>query len=244
VQLPAAILLDLDDTIVAFDAVADDCWRSLCGRYAPELGRPAEALFAAISRSRKWFWSDEGRHRTGRLDLKAARRQVVARAFEDLGFGPLPVAVQLADAYSREREQLVAPFPGAVETIVELRQRGIDLALVTNGEAATQRAKIERFDLARHFGCIVIEGEFGVGKPDAAVFTHALRSLGHPPQNAWMIGDSLLFDVTPAVKLGMRAILIDRTRAGLSREIVREPVWTIATLAEILADQPGDDASG
>jgi len=35
--LTNAILLDLDDTIVPFDAVTDDCWRSLCARYAVEL---------------------------------------------------------------------------------------------------------------------------------------------------------------------------------------------------------------
>jgi hypothetical protein len=51
-------LLDLDDTILAFDAVADECWNSLCGRYAAEVGESAERVFAAIARSRTWYWSD------------------------------------------------------------------------------------------------------------------------------------------------------------------------------------------
>ena len=53
--LPAAILLDLDDTIVAWDVAADDCWRSLCSRFAPEVGIDPDRLLAGITRSRDWL---------------------------------------------------------------------------------------------------------------------------------------------------------------------------------------------
>jgi hypothetical protein len=39
-------------------------------------------LYAAVSRSREWFWSDAERHRAGRNDLRLARRHIVRRAFE------------------------------------------------------------------------------------------------------------------------------------------------------------------
>ena len=38
-----------------------------------------------------------------------------------------------------------------------------------------QRDKIERHRLAGFFDVIVIEGEFGAGKPDEVVYRHALR---------------------------------------------------------------------
>ena len=58
-NLPLAIFLDLDDTILAFTEVADDCWKSLCRRYADVLpGITPEALYAAVSQSREWFWAD------------------------------------------------------------------------------------------------------------------------------------------------------------------------------------------
>ncbi len=235
-DLPGALLLDLDDTILAFDAVADDCWRTLCDRYAPEMpGVTTDSLFAAIARSRRWFWSDAQRHRAGRQDLVSARRQVVARAFDELGLGLESVAVRLADANYQQRDELVTPFTGAVEALAELRRRGIELALITNGDARYQRAKIERFDLARHFACIVIEGEFGVGKPAAAVFLHALQALGRGPQDAWMVGDSLEFDIVPALTLGMRAVWIDRTRKGPPLEFPWRPSRSIATLTELVS---------
>lgn len=232
-DLPAAILLDLDDTIIAWDVAADDCWKSLCERFAPEIGIASNRLLAGIVRSRDWFWSDAERHRTGRRDLRLARRQVVDHAFRELRLDLAPIALRLANQYSDERERLLQVFPGALETVKELRRRGIDLALITNGEARMQRAKIERFDLARYFKCILIEGEFGIGKPDHTVFTHALNTLGHRPEDAWMIGDSLTFDIAPAVELGMQAIWVDQAGAGLPERAPCKPTRIIKALADI-----------
>jgi putative hydrolase of the HAD superfamily len=231
--LPAAILLDLDDTIVAGDVAADECWKSLCTQYAPEVGIDADNLLASIRRSRDWFWSDAERHKAGRRDLRYARSQIVNRAFSELQLDHASTALRLADQYGDERERLLRVFPGALETVAELRRRGVDLALITNGEARSQRSKIERFDLARHFKCILIEGEFGVGKPDHAVFTHALNALGRRPEETWMIGDSLTFDIAPAVQLGMHAIWVDHAGAGLPEDCTHKPARIISALAEI-----------
>ena len=54
-ELPKAVLLDLDDTILVFDALAEEAWRVVCGRFADRLlllddgkvvaqGEPAEIL--------------------------------------------------------------------------------------------------------------------------------------------------------------------------------------------------------
>jgi len=236
-MLPDAILLDLDDTIVAFDAVADDCWLSLCKRYAAEISSvDADRLFLAIYRAREWFWSDLKRHQTGRRDLQSAQRQVVKRAFDELDLDREDVALRLADNYSDERERLVQPFPRALETLVELRRRGVELALLTNGEARIQRSKIERFDLARHFKYVLIEGEFGIGKPDHGVFAHALRALGREPQEAWMIGDSLTFDIAPAVELGIEAIWVDNTGKGLPESALCKPNRIVRNIADVLSE--------
>src|SRR5207245_470771 len=72
-----------------------------------------------------------------------------------------------------------------------LRARGLPLALVTNGDAVQQRDKIERHDLARYFDAILIEGEFGCGKPEERVYREALRRLGVGSEGAWMVGDPL-----------------------------------------------------
>src|SRR5438093_1179563 len=83
---PKAVLLDLDDTILSFDAGAAGCWQAICARFAPRLDTcDAAALLAAIDATRRWFWSDPERHRRGRLDLETARREIVTASLLRLG---------------------------------------------------------------------------------------------------------------------------------------------------------------
>src|ERR1044072_2138384 len=63
------------------------------------------------------------------------------------------------------------------QSLVCARQ-GVRLALVTNGAADTQRAKVERFMLAHRFEHVQIEGEHGFGKPDERAYLHAMEALG------------------------------------------------------------------
>ncbi len=82
-QLPRAILFDLDDTILAYEAVSVECWQQVCLSFAPFLGGlEADTLVASIEEVRAWYWGDLERDRRGRLDLPTARQEIVAAAFE------------------------------------------------------------------------------------------------------------------------------------------------------------------
>ncbi len=148
--LPGALLLDLDDTILDAYGNRDAAWRPLCAEFARLLGTvTADELRAVIIESATWVWSDPERARRARLDLRAARRMVVRGAFTHLGIGNTPVADTMADRFSAVREAAVKPFPGAIDTLRRLRDANVRLALLTNGAARSQRAKIARFGLER-----------------------------------------------------------------------------------------------
>jgi putative hydrolase of the HAD superfamily len=233
--LPKAILLDLDDTIVALSASADPYWQQVCERFAGQVeGLTPQALFDALKESRTWFWSDSQRHQRGRMDLEAARREIVAHAFSRLGIDAPELTNEIADAYSRERDAGIYLLPGAVEALRHFRERGIRLALVTNGRADSQRQKIERFGLAPFFDCIVIEGEFGVGKPDERVYTHTLARLGLPPEEVWMVGDNLEWDVAGPQRLGIKGIWVDFAGSGLPADSSVRPDHIVGSLAELV----------
>jgi putative hydrolase of the HAD superfamily len=234
--LPTAVLLDLDDTILAFSASARPCWRSICERFAPRMAAlTATALYEAILESRTWFWSDSERASQGRLDLRAARYTVVAEAFSRLGLPAPEWAEEMADTYARERDEAVEPFPGALEALRHLRGRGVRLGLLTNGASQSQRRKLERFGLTPLFDCIVIEEEFGAGKPDPRVFQHALAQLQALPDETWMVGDQLELDIVPARELGIRTVWIDHAGSGLPASSLLRPDATVGSLAELVA---------
>jgi putative hydrolase of the HAD superfamily len=165
----------------------------------------------------------------------AARRAIFAEAFARLGLSPEGELVrEVADAYSSEREARVAPFPGALETLAELRRRGHRLGLLTNGGAMLQRAKLARYDLVRLFDVVRIEGEVGIGKPDGAAFAGALAALGAAAgEPAVMIGDDLDADVAGASQAGLATVWVDH--AGQGPPAAVRPDRVVRALAELRA---------
>ena len=237
-HLPRAILLDLDDTILAYTVNVDRCWCTVCDRFAAEVpGLTPDQLLAEIDRVRDWYWSDPDRHRRGRLDLERARQELVGMALEALGADRPDLARRIVRDFSALRDEALRPFPGAIETLRRLRQRGVRLALVTNGSSAAQRRKIDRFGLAPLFDLVIIEGELGLGKPDERVYLHASEQLGVPPAEAWMVGDRLDWDVAAPQRLGILAIWVDNTGQGLPPSSPVRPDRIIRSLSELL--EPG-----
>jgi putative hydrolase of the HAD superfamily len=233
--LPEAIFFDLDDTILDFSSGAEPCWETASRPFAAELpGVTVEELLAAIHRTRDWFWSDAERHRRGRLDLRVARREIVTAALLELGLELPQVAEGIAEAYIAARDVGLRLFPDSVATLTRLRELNVRRALLTNGRAEDQRAKIERFGLAPFFDCIVIEGEFGIGKPDERVYRHALAQVKVAPAEAWMVGDNLEWDVAAPQRVGMHGIWYDVTGAGLPDGSRVRPDRIIRRLAELL----------
>lgn len=235
---PAAILFDLDDTILEFEAVAAPAWGDVTERFAGDFGGvPPEQVRRSIAAVSRAWWSDPERHRQGRLDLANTRRANVAEALRAVGIGDDgtvdSLSGRIAAAFAEARTAAMRPFTGAVETLRHFAAAGVPMALVTNGDAAGQRAKIERFDLAGFFRCIVIEEEFGAGKPDERVFRHALAALGAGPQQAWMVGDNLRWEIEPCRRLGLHTVWVDVRGQGLPADAPAAPHRTVRAIAEL-----------
>ena len=232
--LPPFLLFDLDDTLLDYSASGRRCWQQLFLEYAPRFGVAIDQLSTTHQQTSSWYWSDPERHRTGRLDLKTARRQVLRLTLEELGIEAQVLGDEMADAFTLRREEMFAPFPGVIKALKKFNRRAIRMGLVTNGNGEFQRKKIWRFDLARYFEAILIEGEFGVGKPDPSIFLSALDQLGALPAQAWMVGDDLARDIRPAVELGMGTVWVDFENGGLPAGSPIVPMQTVHSVAELM----------
>jgi putative hydrolase of the HAD superfamily len=229
---PKAIFFDLDGTILDWTTGMEESWLASCAEHSDGLFSPSE-MHAAIQARRTWFWDDPVRAKHGRMNLDASAREIVRTAFLDKGLDAVDVAHRIADDYRARRTELIVPYAGAIETLVAVRERGIRTALLTNGEAGNQRRSVERYALEQYFDCIVIEGEFGVGKPDERVFAHALAACGCAPESAWMVGDSLEADIAPAVALGMHAVWVDELGDGLPEGAATQPHRIVRAITEL-----------
>lgn len=182
------------------------------------------------------FWSDASRHKVARFGIPKARLQVIADAFAATGAAHMTpdLAERFAARFSTDRERLTDLFPGARETIEALKARGVLLALVTNGDAVTQRGKIARFALAPLFDHIQIEGEHPFGKPDERAYRHAMAALGVEAHETWMVGDNLEWEVVAPQKLGIFAIWHDGYGKGLPEGGDIRPDRIIRAISELL----------
>jgi putative hydrolase of the HAD superfamily len=231
---PSALLLDLDDTILNDSGSVDESWRHACASHSHRLAPlDAAVVVDAIRKTSKWYWDDPDRHREGRLRLEAARREVVKLALRELGVEDAALADGIGDAYSHRRDLGMAPLPDAIETVRWLRESGLRLALLTNGAGTAQRRKIARFEIGDLFDAILVEGELGFGKPDERVYWRALSDLGVKPEDAWMVGDNLEFDVAAPQKLGVSGVWIDVQGRGLPDESAVRPHYIVRSLAEL-----------
>jgi putative hydrolase of the HAD superfamily len=229
-RLPRAVLVDLDDTLIDGSAVVD-CWDVACECCPPEVDR--QAVLAEILRLRDWYWSDPVRHREGRLDLSAARRQIARMALTNVGGDTAWLADRIAERYDQCRDVRTVLFPDALEVLTWLRHKGCRLALLTNGAAAMQREKIARFRLEPLFDLILIEGELGFGKPDERIYLRALRELAIAPGHTWMIGDNLEWDVEQPQKLGITGIWVDRAGTGVPASHAVRPDLIVRNLGDL-----------
>ena len=236
--LPRAMLIDMDDTILSAYARPELAWNIVATEFAHDLAPlPPDLVAAAIAESGRRFWTTA--EPAWRLKLAEARQVIVRSGFSALaddGHGVLPddLVRRLADRFNSYREEQMFVCPGAHDAIDALKALGVKLALITNGAADTQRAKIERFALAHRFDHIQIEGEHGFGKPEEKAYLHAMETLGVTASDTWMIGDNLEWEVEAPQRLGIYAIWIDVHGDGLPAGSTVRPDRIIRSLTELL----------
>ena len=214
---PDAILFDLDDTILtSHSGDPKQLWLQSVVKYIDRFDSlTTQELFLEIGRVAGEFWSDPERHRKGRLQIKLSRQQIASKAAQNLNCRNDEAAFELAAHYHDTREQGVIPFVGALETLQHFKTSQVKTALITNGSSEVQRLKINKFGLERYFDHVLVEGEFGAGKPEPLVYQHLMEKLLTEPENTWIVGDNLEWEVRVPGQLGMVTFWNDFMKTGL-----------------------------
>jgi HAD superfamily hydrolase (TIGR01509 family) len=113
------------------------------------------------------------------------------------------------DATHAERHLWSAPDPEASVVLASLREADFRIAVISNTEDGRLEELLGLVELKSHFDFFIDSHVVDKRKPDAAIFQLALARLEIEPAEAVYIGDSYGHDALPALRLGMRAILLD-----------------------------------
>ena len=103
------------------------------------------------------------------------------------------------------------PYPDALETLSEAKDRGLATALISN-ISFDIRPHLKHAGLLELLDAVILSYEVGMVKPDPAIFQLACDTLGVDPASAVMVGDNAADDGGSA--LGVRTYFVDLAPVG------------------------------
>lgn len=217
-----AVIFDRDNTLVAFDQAAIAGLEARIHALAPAL--PAGAAIAhwlswpgpwpAREEEEPGFW----RSFWGTLATRHALPPAAGRALQSIG------------AFYHT---CFVAFPDAPGCLGALRERGIDLALLTNFELPSVHLTLRHVGIdPAWFGALLSSSAIGLRKPDPRAYLAAADALGCAPHECLFI-DDLPINVQAACAVGMRGLLLDRQRTA--GDLAVERIHHLEGVADLLA---------
>jgi putative hydrolase of the HAD superfamily len=198
------VLFDLDDTLVDQEGAS----RAALLDWLPELGLglddPDELVTA-------WSTIAEAAYsRYQRRELTFAEQRTV-RVREFLGIDATDdEAAELFSGYLSRYQEAWTAFDDAVPALRRVRDAGLVVALLTNGDTAHQRLKLDRTGLAEHLDVVVASDDLPAGKPDPRAYAVTCEILGVAPGDVLMVGNDVEKDYRGSLGAGLGAVLLDR----------------------------------
>lgn len=164
----AAILYDLDGTLVNTDPLHFQVWQAMLRHFELDI--------------------DEAFYQTkisGRLNPA-----IVQELLPHLSPGERNQFIEQKEAQFREQAPQLAPLAGLVEIIQWATTQGMKQGVVTNAPTKNVYHVLKALDLEETFDQVVIADVLGIGKPDPAPYNHALKAFGLSPNQAIAFEDS------------------------------------------------------
>lgn len=154
---------------------------------------------------------------------KKARAGQSYECFPDLPFEPVMAQLfrekgvtENADALGINASQLfricsteyIRLYPGVVEALDALRQKGYRLWLLSNAQRVFTAFELHALGLEPCFDGIYISSDFGCRKPDIRFFEALLNGQQLDPKRCLMIGNDLETDIAGAKNAGLDTLYI------------------------------------
>jgi putative hydrolase of the HAD superfamily len=202
-----AVLFDLDNTLFDHHASARDG----LGAFLRCLGvEPTSAL------EQSWFEIEQAcydRFLSGELSFQEQRRERLRQFLRFAGHAHGDSDTDLDEIfahYLRNYENAWSAFPDAAPTLRRLRDHGLRVGVITNGNHKQQSMKTARLGLEPLLDVFFSSEQMGHAKPDKSAFTLPCESLQLPPRQVLYVGDNFHVDVEGARSAGLQAIHLDR----------------------------------
>ncbi|KAK5853594.1 hypothetical protein PBY51_014736 [Eleginops maclovinus] len=227
-----AILFDLDNTLIETSRAGAVAIQKTSELLKSTLGLDDDTISSICDKFKQRLYQENFDPSAGRSidDVRAGHWEESLQ--EAVGSRSTPsLAAQCYFLWKNSRLELLNLSPEICNLLKELR-RTYKLLLLTNGEAQTQREKVEGTRCEEFFDTIVVGGEHAEQKPFLSIFKLCFRMLEVEAQDCIMVGDSLDTDIQGGVNAGVRATVWISSDVGSADGAVKAD-FTIPTVLEL-----------
>lgn len=202
-----AVLFDLDDTL--FDH-RHSC-RSGLAAVQQNFQRLQEIPLDDLERDYMTLLEElHAKVLQGVIAPEEARAERFRRLFLQTGKEVSPATAEVwAQSYQKAYRAARRPVPGAIPLLRRLGPMA-KVAIVSNNLVEEQREKLRCCGLHQFIDCLVVSEEVGAVKPEPAIFEEVLNRLRCGAQEAVMVGDSWIEDISSAHGVGIRPVWLNR----------------------------------
>ncbi|KAM4598942.1 N-acylneuraminate-9-phosphatase [Fundulus diaphanus] len=228
-----AILFDLDNTLIETSLAGEVALRK-----AGELLKAELSLDDAAVRSVCDGFKLKLRHEAPERFPGASLDELRARHWEESiaeATGGPPASDLASRCYylwKSRRLEVLCLTPEVRGLLRELR-RSYKLLLLTNGDAQTQREKVEAVQCEEFFDAVVIAGDHAEQKPFPSIFRRCFDALQVEAQDCVMVGDSLDTDIQGGLNAGVRATVWIHGAEGDASDAAVRPDYVIPTVLDL-----------
>lgn len=220
------VFFDVDNTLLDFKMAARVAFEETMRAFDLPGGDARHYLYKRINDA-CWEAFERGRMQAEELRFERFRQFLDA-------IGSWRDPLEMNACYLERLAQQRHLVPGAREVLETLRERGVRLAVITNGLKEVQRTRLARADLSGYFETIVVSDEIGCAKPQVAFFEEAFRRAGQPARaEVLVVGDSLRSDIQGGRNYGLPTCWFNPTGHVPEPQTIH-PDFTIRRLMEVL----------
>lgn len=201
-----AAVFDLDHTLFDRYATQRLCMKGFCDRFDTADGMTDEKAADILEYADRHF---------NHFGWKVIFEHLV----KENVFRTVPTLEEYCGFIWEGFKRFAVPYPFTDPMLQELRDRGLKLGLITNGNSEIQRSKIRLLGIERFFDEIIVAGELGVAKPDTKPFEIMAERLGINPANMIYVGDFPVNDVEASRRAGYIPVWVMTMKLWLFPEI-------------------------
>ena len=220
------VLFDADNTLLDFDKDEDCALRKTMELYGVPVTKENIAKYVEINQG---MWKAIERGELTKPELKRTRFK---NFFAAIDFHCDADPFEVNEKYLSLLGEGGNTLEGAVELCRELKEKGFDLYIVTNGIEKTQKNRLKKSGLLPFFTEIFVSETVGHQKPKKEYFDYVLSHIKETDkEKIILVGDSLTSDIKGAMNVNLKCTWLNLKGQEIPEEYT--PDYVIGDVREV-----------